>query len=105
MFAEKEKTALKINTLEGKQSRDDEKFGDYDKRIQKLEEEEESAKIRPPIDGNEVMDFLQIGPGPIVGEALNHLLEAKLEGSISTKEEAYVLLKSWTREKGIGNRE
>ncbi len=82
-----------------------ESLAEMEQRIQKLEKEEESAKIRPPIDGNEVMKFLQIKPGPIVGEALNHLMEAKLEGSISTKEEAYALLKSWIREQGAGNRE
>lgn len=37
MFAEKEKTSLKINTLEGQQSRDNEKFKEHDNRIQKLE--------------------------------------------------------------------
>ncbi len=74
---------------------------ELERRIQKLEEEEESSKIRPPLNGNEVMDLLQITPGPLVGEALNCLLEAKLEGTISTKAEARKLLKEWAEEKGI----
>ncbi len=74
---------------------------ELEERVQKLEEEEESAKIRPPLNGSEVMDFLKIPPGPLVGEALNCLLEAKLEGAISTKEEAYEVLKEWAKEKGI----
>lgn len=70
-----------------------------EKRIQQLEEEEESAKIRPPIDGNEIMTFLKIKPGPLVGEALNYLLDAKLDGIISSKEEACEFLKQWDRER------
>lgn len=70
-------------------------------RIKELEAKEESAKIRPPLDGHEVMAFLSISPGPLVGEALNLLLESKLEGTISTKEEARELLKKWAAGKGL----
>lgn len=81
-----------------------ESLEELEQRIIKLEEEEESAKIRPPLDGNEVMEFLRIEPGAMVGKALNYLLEAKLEGAVSTKEEAYEMLKKWTKEKGIESR-
>ncbi len=70
-------------------------LNELEMRIKELEEKEASAKIRPPLDGSEVMEFLNISPGPLVGEALNLLLEAKLEGEISAKEEAYELLKNW----------
>ena len=39
-------------------------------RIAELREREELAKIRPALDGNQVMQFLGVPPGPIVGEAL-----------------------------------
>lgn len=78
-----------------------ESLNELEERIQKLEEEEESAKIRPPLNGNEIMTFLGIRPGPLVGKALDLLLEAKLEGAISTKEDAYKLMVSWVREKGM----
>jgi poly(A) polymerase len=74
---------------------------DLEKRIKRLEEEEESAKIRPPLNGHEVMDYLGIEPGPLVGEALRLLLDAKLEGNVTTKEEAYKLLDNWAREKKL----
>ncbi|HZD59516.1 MAG TPA: CCA tRNA nucleotidyltransferase, partial [Anaerolineae bacterium] len=74
---------------------------ELEERIIRLEEEEETAKIRPPIDGHEVMEHLGMGPGPLVGEALHLLLEAKLAGEISTKEEAYELIDRWAKEKGI----
>lgn len=74
---------------------------ELEERIIRLEEAEETAKIRPPIDGNEIMEYLGIGPGPLVGEALSLLLDAKLEGEIETKEEAYALIDKWASEKGI----
>ncbi len=36
-------------------------------RIAELREQEELAKIRPPLDGRQVMEFLGVPPGPIVG--------------------------------------
>lgn len=74
---------------------------ELEERIIELEEAEETAKIRPPIDGHEVMEYLGIKPGPLVGEILHMLLEAKLEGEIQTKEEAYDLVDKWAREKGL----
>ncbi len=74
---------------------------DLEERIVRLEEAEETAKIRSPIDGHEVMQYLGLAPGPLVGEALHLLLDAKLEGEISTKEEAYTLLNKWAIKKGI----
>ncbi len=44
------------------------------------------------------MEFLDIGPGPQVGRALDILLEAKLEGSLSSREEAFELLRDWAAE-------
>jgi len=76
-------------------------FDELEERIIRLEEAEEAAKIRPPINGHEVMEYLGIGPGPLVGEALHLLLDAKLEGEIETKEDAYALLDKWAKEKGL----
>jgi len=58
-------------------------------RIEILEKEEESAKIRPPIDGNEVMSYLDLEPGPDVGKIMKALLEARLNEDIMTKEDAF----------------
>ncbi|WP_424246056.1 poly(A) polymerase [Elusimicrobium posterum] len=53
-------------------------------------------KINPPkiIDGKEIMDLLKIKPGKQVGEILNAVAEAQVEGKISTKEEAQEFVKS-----------
>lgn len=74
---------------------------ELEERIIRLEEEEETAKIRPPIDGHDVMEYLGVPPGPLIGEALHVLLEAKLAGEIETPEEAYALIDKWAKERGI----
>lgn len=65
---------------------------DLKERIERLEKEEELSKIRPPLNGNEVMAHLKIEPGPVLGEIMDMLLEATLDGKIKTKDEAYKLL-------------
>ena len=54
------------------------------------------AHPRPPsqlLSGDEVMDILGIEPGETVGEYLNKLHQAQLEGSITLKKEAVEFLK------------
>ncbi len=48
--------------------------------------------MRPPLDGNEVMEHLALEPGPEVGQALDHLMEIRMERGPISKEEAYNLL-------------
>ena len=64
-------------------------------RIARLAEEENLARIRPPLDGNQVMERLGVPPGPIVGEALDHLLELRMERGLIEEDEAYRLLDEW----------
>ena len=71
---------------------------ELEERIDQLEAAEESAKIRPPLDGNEIMEFLELKPGPEVGKVLNMLLEARLDDKIRTKLEAYDMTREWAKE-------
>ncbi len=64
-------------------------------RIARLAEEENLARIRPPLDGNQVMERLGVPPGPIVGEALDHLLELRMERGPIEQDEAFLLLDEW----------
>ena len=48
-----------------------------------------------PIDGNEVMEYLNIDPGPRVGVAMNLLLEYRIDEGPYSPEEAYELLDGW----------
>lgn len=74
---------------------------DLEERIAHLAEEENLEAIRRPLDGNEVMAHLGIGPGPVVGKALEHLMELRLERGPIDKDEAYRLLDEWAEEEGI----
>jgi len=72
-----------------------------EERIARLAAEEDLKRIRPPIDGHEVMKHLGVKPGPVVGDALDHLLEIRLERGEYSKEEAFALLDEWALERGI----
>lgn len=74
---------------------------DLEERIASLAEEENLEAMRPPLDGNEVMAHLRIGPGPLVGEARDHLMEVRLDRGPIEKDEAYRLLDEWATQKGI----
>ena len=72
------------------------RMDDLEARIAELREREELERIRPDIDGNRVMELLGIKPGPIVGEALSMLLEARLdEGPLGQAEAERRLLAWW----------
>jgi poly(A) polymerase len=70
-------------------------------RIAELREHEELARIRPALDGKQVMKFLGVAPGPVVGEALAFLLELRLEEGPIDEEESYERLAEWARERGL----
>jgi len=74
---------------------------DLELRIARLSEEENLQQLRPPLDGNEVMERLDIPPAPLVGEALEYLLEQRIERGPISKDEAYRLLDEWARKKGL----
>jgi poly(A) polymerase len=74
---------------------------DLEERIARLAEEENLDALRPPLDGRAVMEHLGIEPGPLVGEALEHLMELRMERGPIEEEEAYALLDEWARERGI----
>jgi poly(A) polymerase len=75
---------------------------DLEERIARLAEEENLDAMRPPLDGNEVMEHLGIAPGPIVGEALEHLMQLRLDRGPIEREEALELLDAWAAERGVG---
>ncbi len=70
-------------------------------RIARLREQEELAKIKPPLDGNQVMKQLGVPPGPVVGEALAYLLELRLDEGPLSEDDARARLAAWARDRGI----
>jgi poly(A) polymerase len=73
-------------------------YDNLEQRIQRLAEEEELSRIRPDLDGNAVMRILGIGPGPLVGQALRHLLELRMERGPLSPQDAEAELLRWWRE-------
>lgn len=61
-------------------------LNNFDRVEQKIEEVEEKDRIRKwknPISGDEIMDVLNVKPGPIVGEIKDKIKDAILDGEIS----------------------
>jgi poly(A) polymerase len=80
------------------------RMDELEARIAALREQEELDRIRPPLDGREVMAFLDITPGPLVGDALDHLLELRLDEGPIEKDDAYRRLGAWADERGLPHR-
>ncbi len=74
---------------------------ELEERIARLAAEEDLKRIRPPLDGNDVMSHLGLKPGPPVGEALGYLLELRLERGEIPREEAFRLLDEWASQRGL----
>jgi poly(A) polymerase len=70
-------------------------------RIEVLREEEELDKIRPELDGQEIMQILGLTPGPLVGKAWNFLLELRLSEGVVGRERATAELLAWAAREGI----
>ena len=74
-----------------------ENYNHLESRIAKLMEEEELLKIRPDLDGNQIMSILGIKAGPIVGKAYEFLLELRIEeGPLGEERAREELLKWWS---------
>jgi poly(A) polymerase len=54
-------------------------YDDLERRIKALSAQEELDKIRPDLNGTEIMEVLGIPPGPLVGQAKRFLLELRME--------------------------
>lgn len=66
-----------------------------EERIAQLQEQEELDSIRPDLDGNQIMEILGVGPGPVIGQAYKFLLELRLENGPMEHGEAVTALKEW----------
>ncbi|UXA13600.1 CCA tRNA nucleotidyltransferase [Mycobacterium sp. SMC-8] len=75
-------------------------YDDLEQRIAELAAKEDLARVRPDIDGNEIMQILGIPPGPEVGQAWNHLKELRLDRGPLDHDEAVAELLKWWNEKG-----
>lgn len=73
----------------------EQRIDELERRIEELRAQEEIDSIRPELDGRQVMEHLGIQPGPSVGEALDFLLELRLDEGPVGEEEAFRRLDEW----------
>lgn len=53
------------------------------------------GKPKPMLTGEEVMSILKIGPGPLVGQIIDAMLDGQATGEIKDKDQAKAFAKSW----------
>nr|WP_237536908.1 CCA tRNA nucleotidyltransferase [Streptomyces sp. SID5785] len=70
-------------------------YDGLEERIARLQEQEELDSIRPDLDGNQIMQVLDVGPGPVIGQAYKFLLELRLENGPMEYDAAVAALKEW----------
>lgn len=71
-------------------------YDDLENRIAELAAKEDLQRVRPDLDGNEIMEILGIPAGPQVGEAWKYLKELRLDhGPLSREQAVDELLKWW----------
>jgi poly(A) polymerase len=76
-------------------------YSELERRIEQLQAAEDLARVRPDLDGNAIMQLLDIPPGPAVGEAWRYLKELRLERGPLPHDEAERELLRWAAERGI----
>ena len=76
------------------------RIDELEERIDELRAEEELDALRPPIDGNQVMEHLGLDPGPQVGAVMEMLYERRIDDGPFTEDEAYAMIDEWVAEHG-----
>jgi poly(A) polymerase len=71
------------------------RIDELEDRIVTLSQQEELDRLRPPIDGNDVMEYLDLVPSRTVGEIMDLLYERRIEAGPYSAEEAYRMLDAW----------
>jgi poly(A) polymerase len=78
-----------------------ERMDELETRIGELAQQEELEQIRPQLDGLQIMAYLGLEPGPLVGDAHRFMLDLRLDEGQLDDDEAYRRLDEWARAKGI----
>ncbi|WP_094289824.1 CCA tRNA nucleotidyltransferase [Mycobacterium lehmannii] len=75
-------------------------YDDLEQRIAELAEKEDLARVRPDLDGNEIMEILGIPAGPQVGQAWQYLKDLRLDRGPLPRDEAVEELLAWWNARG-----
>ncbi|HEV3067215.1 MAG TPA: CCA tRNA nucleotidyltransferase [Streptosporangiaceae bacterium] len=76
-------------------------YDDLEKRIAVLSVQEELGKIRPDLNGTEIMEVLRVPQGPLVGKAYTYLLEQRMEHGPLGHDRAVQVLLDWAAAGGL----
>ncbi|WP_415361169.1 CCA tRNA nucleotidyltransferase [Saccharothrix sp. BKS2] len=76
-------------------------YDDLERRIERIAAEEDLRRVRPDLDGNEIMRLLGLPPGPLVGRAWKFLKELRLDRGPLDHDEAVAELLAWARAEGV----
>ncbi|MFD5825812.1 CCA tRNA nucleotidyltransferase [Lentzea sp. NPDC060358] len=76
-------------------------YDSLEERIARIAAEEDLARVRPDLDGNEIMKLLGLPPGPQVGAAWKFLKELRLDRGPLDRDEAEAALLDWARDQGL----
>ena len=80
-------------------------YDGLEQRIAELSEQEELARLRPELDGNDIMRILGVPQGPVVGKAHRYLLELRINQGELGRERVTQLLLDWAAAEGISTPE
>jgi poly(A) polymerase len=75
------------------------RMDELERRLEELRAQEELDAIRPDLNGHQIMEQLQLAPGPEVGEAHDFLLELRLDEGPLGETEARRRLSQWWEER------
>ncbi len=78
-------------------------YDQLEERIDALAAKEDLARVRPDLDGNEIMKLLDIPAGPEVGQAWRFLKELRLDRGPLDHDEAIAELMKWWSERNGGD--
>ncbi len=70
-------------------------YDELEQRIDRIQAEEELASVRPELNGHQIMQVLGIDPGPVLGEAYDHLLQYRLDAGPVGQDAAEAELRRW----------
>jgi poly(A) polymerase len=76
-------------------------YDELEKRIAALSTQEELDKIRPDLNGTEIMQILGQPPGPLIGQARRYLLDLRMEHGPLGRDRATHELLLWAEAEGV----
>ena len=77
------------------------RIDELEERIADLSGREELARMRAPVDGNQVMAYLGLEPGPAVGEIMTILLDKRIDDGPYPPGVAYEIARTWAIGRGM----